>query len=427
MRWWNQFPPGLRNVTRLRLLASIGAGGVIFMTPLIFHAIDFSASQVGSGLAVSALIGTAVRLLSGSLLDRGLRCSWPVRGTTVLAVLADLTLYQADTYGGYLLGQLLLGTAAGLYWPAIELAVPLSCGNVPSGRGYALVRSADALGIGLGALLGSVAALMGHLRLVYGVEALCMTAVLILISLHPLEDSRTRPGRDSTRQSEREREPESSGLRWLGPLLPVLAVSVIATGILALQQSALPLDLVQGGLQRPALSESQSSGLIALQLSLLVILQWPVGRWLADRSVMFGLSVSVAGFSVGSVLLALSSLSDHGLHFVLAALMPMALAQAAFLPTATEAVIEETPPGHRGLAMALFSQCFAVSAMAAPLIGGALLDRQGHGLLLWLLTAAACLLMLPVVRGIQPRFTDASGALEESVDGVTGNPGFLGD
>jgi MFS family permease len=427
MRWWNQFPPGLRNVTRLRLLASIGAGGVIFMTPLIFHAIDFSASQVGSGLAVSALIGTAVRLLSGSLLDRGLRCSWPVRGTTVLAVLADLTLYQADTYGGYLLGQLLLGTAAGLYWPAIELAVPLSCGNVPSGRGYALVRSADALGIGLGALLGSVAALMGQLRLVYGVEALCMTAVLILISLHPLEDSRTRPGRDSTRQSEREREPESSGLRWLGPLLPVLAVSVIATGILALQQSALPLDLVQGGLQRPALSESQSSGLIALQLSLLVILQWPVGRWLADRSVMFGLSVSVAGFSVGSVLLALSSLSDHGLHFVLAALMPMALAQAAFLPTATEAVIEETPPGHRGLAMALFSQCFAVSAMAAPLIGGALLDRQGHGLLLWLLTAAACLLMLPVVRGIQPRFTDASGALEESVDGVTGNPGLLGD
>ena len=139
--------------------------------------------------------------------------------------------------------RLLLGTAAGLYWPAIELAVPLSCGSVPSGRGYALVRSADALGIGLGALLGTVAALVGQLRLVYGLEALCMTAVLILISLHPLEDSRTRPGKDSTRPTER--EAGSSGLRWLGPLLPVLAVSVIATGILALQQSALPLDLVK--------------------------------------------------------------------------------------------------------------------------------------------------------------------------------------
>ena len=42
----------------------------MFMTPLIFHAIDFSAREVGSGLAVSALIGTVVRLLSGALLDR---------------------------------------------------------------------------------------------------------------------------------------------------------------------------------------------------------------------------------------------------------------------------------------------------------------------------------------------------------------------
>ena len=90
----------------------------MFMTPLIFHAIDFSAREVGSGLAVSALIGTVVRLLSGALLDRGIRCSWPVRGTTLLAIAADLILLQADNYNSYLLGQLLLGCAAGLYWPA---------------------------------------------------------------------------------------------------------------------------------------------------------------------------------------------------------------------------------------------------------------------------------------------------------------------
>ena len=83
------------------------------MTPLIFHAIDFSASQVGSGLAVSALIGTLIRLLCGTLLDRGLRCSWPIRLTTLLAIAGDLILIQADNYSGYLLGQLMLGSAAG--------------------------------------------------------------------------------------------------------------------------------------------------------------------------------------------------------------------------------------------------------------------------------------------------------------------------
>ncbi|MGB1021922.1 MAG: MFS transporter, partial [Synechococcus sp.] len=308
------------------------------MTPLVFHAIAFSASQVGRGLAVSALVGTVVRLLSGALLDRGLRCSWPIRATTLLAISADLMLFQADTFSAYVLGQLLLGTAAGLYWPAIELAVPLNCGDLPSGRGYALVRSADALGIGLGALLGTMAASIGQLRLVYGVEAICMASVLILISVHPLLDERPMP-----QGTHSESSTGTLDLTWLPPLLPVLVVSVVATGILSLQQSALPLDLVKGGLERPGLSESHSSALIAFQLTLLVLLQWPVGRWLSERSVGFGLSLSLVSFATGCSLIGLSALTASGTGLVMVALLPMAFAQAAFLPTATEAVVEETP------------------------------------------------------------------------------------
>ena len=379
----------------------------MFMTPLIFHAIDFSASQVGSGLAIAALIGTVVRLLCGALLDRGLSCSWPVRITTLLAITADCVLIRAESYGGYLLGQLLLGCAAGLYWPAIELAVPLSCGSVPSGRGYALVRSADALGIGIGALIGTVAATLNTLRVVYAVEALFMGAVLVLISLQPLIEGPTV--RDLNRAATNSDNSVSASSRaWLLPLLPVLGISIVATGILALQQSALPLDLVRGGVARPGLSESHSSALIALQLTLLVSLQWPVGRWLADRSVAFGLGLSLAGFSLGCGLIALSSLFEAGTALVLLALLPMAFAQAAFLPTATEAVIEETPPEHRGLAMALFSQCFTVSAIVAPLAGGALLDAQNNGVVLWLLMGTACLTMLPALRNLQPRYRNST-------------------
>lgn len=369
------------------------------MTPLVFHAIALSASQVGSGLAVSALVGTVVRLLNGALLDRGLRCSWPIRFTTLLAISADLMLFQANTFSSYLTGQLLLGTAAGLYWPAIELAVPLNCGSLPSGRGYALVRSADALGIGLGALIGTLAASLGQLRLVYGVEAICMASVLILISVDPLLDQRPIPQETNQKSSTKNLD-----LSWLPPLLPVLVVSVVATGILALQQSALPLDLVKGGLERPGLSESHSSALIAFQLTLLVLLQWPVGRWLSERSVAFGLSLSLVSFASGSLLIGLSALSSSGTGLVMVALLPMAFAQAAFLPTATEAVVEETPPEHRGLAMAMFSQCFTISAMAAPVLGGNLLDRQGHGLTLWIAVSVISLAVLPLTKGLKPRF-----------------------
>ena len=47
--------------------------------------------------------------------------------------------------------------------------------------------------------------------------------------------------------------------------------------------------------------------------------------------------------------------------------------------------------------MALFSQCFAISSFAAPLLAGWSLDHHQHGLWLWLGTALACLVGLPLV------------------------------
>ena len=64
---------------------------------------------------------------------------------------------------------------------------------------------------------------------------------------------------------------------------------------------------------------------------------------------------------------------------------------AAFLPTATEAVIELTPASHQGVAMALFSQCFALSGLLAPALAGLALDRQGQGGGLWILLTLLCL------------------------------------
>jgi MFS family permease len=63
-------------------------------------------------------------------------------------------------------------------------------------------------------------------------------------------------------------------------------------------------------------------------------------------------------------------------------------------------VVVLSPPAHQGLAMALFSQCFAVSAFAAPLLAGRLLDGQGHGAGVWLLLLVAVLLSLPLVNCI---------------------------
>ena len=83
--------------------------------------------------------------------------------------------------------------------------------------------------------------------------------------------------------------------------------------------------------------------------------------------------------------------------------------------------------------MALFSQCFALSAIVAPLVGGALLDLQGNGLLLWMIMATACLVMLPALSRLQPRYSAngrtadvlSSGRQNDLIDAVTRSPSDL--
>ena len=389
----------LRELASVRLVASFGAGGVLYLTPMVFHQVDFSASAVGLGLALAALAGTIGRFASGALLDQGRSCGVPVLLAALSGCIGDSVLLGAQALPAYIVGQLFLGLAGGLYWPAVELAVPLCSPPLPSARGYALVRSADACGVAAGTLCGSLLAAAGVLRGVYWIDITAIAALAALLLYRPL------PRAVNSRDSEGEAIPLQ---RWLPGLLPMLGLAVVATSIPALMQSALPLDLVRGGLRREAQPEGLSALLIGLQLGMLMLIQWPVGQRLAKRRVAHGLALSLLCFSAGTLLLALSAFSPHGVALVAVALMVVALGEAAFLPTATEAVVELSPPGHGGLAMALFSQCFALSAFAAPLLAGHLLDGHGHGVSVWLLTALCCSLCLLLIRPIQRRSLERS-------------------
>lgn len=382
----------------VRLVASVGAGGVLYLTPIVFHQEAFSAQAVTQGLALAALAGTLGRLLSGALVDRGLACSIPVLLAAVAIVLGDLRLAGTSSFAGYVQGQLLLGVAAGLYWPAIELAVPLGCSSgpapIPSARGYALARSADAAGIATGALVGALLAAAGRLRGIYLVDSISVLVVVVLLLRQPLPNPEPSANAAAAKTPWRQ---------WLPALLPVLAISLLATSLPVLMQSALPLDLVRGGLERAAMPESLGALLVGIQLGLLVLIQWPVGQALARRPITHGLGLSLACFAAGTVLLAFSALTRQGLWLVLLAQLPLALGAAAFLPIATEAVIELSPPEHRGLAMALFSQCFALSALAAPLLAGLALDAQRHAGGFWIGMTLLCLAGLNLVRRLRPR------------------------
>ena len=186
--------------------------------------------------------------------------------------------------------------------------------------------------------------------------------------------------------------------RWILNLVPILILSLFSTSVFSLLQTALPLDMVRGGISRPPISEGWSGTILTIQLFLLVIFQWPIGYWLSKHKQGFGLFISIFCFCIGCLLLGVSAIWSKGILLILMAQIPLALGLAAFLPTSTEAIIKTSPIEKRGMAMAIFSQCFALSALFTPALAGVIIDQQGHVMIIWLGMSMGCLTMLPLTK-----------------------------
>ncbi len=387
-KWWDQFPKKLQVVSQARLWASIGAGGVLYLSPLVFNGLGLSPTEIGIGITCAALAGTISRFITGIFLDKGINCSTPIKIAALLVVLADINLLLSQDFNSYVQGQILLGTSAGIYWPSVEMTIPISCEDrFSTSKAFALARSADALGISIGALIGTIASSLGAIRLIYVIDIICMLILLKLLRYEKLSQviEKSEVKKSTIQRFLKFKSTLNTNNVWVNKLIRLLILSLFCTGMLSLLQSGLPLDLVKGGINRPELQETLSGLIIAIQLILLLIFQWPIGNWLSHKNLEFSLKLSIICLGLGCLTLSISSIFTNGLYLALLSLIPIAIGLTAFLPTATEAIIKIVPLSNRGIAMAMYSQVFGISALISPLISGIIIESYGSGYLLWLI------------------------------------------
>ncbi len=385
--WWIQFPYHLRLITKIRFFAAFGAGGVIYLTSLIFNNLGLSATDIGLGFTISAIIGTVTRLFTGNYLNKTGKIQFPIITSSILSIAASLCLiFSRDTFL-YIIGQSLVGAAAGIYWPAAEFGVPYFCHPIETRKAYALVRSSEALGIFLGVLLGGYMTNFLYSKSIFINDIFCMLVITYLIS---------RNGSSIKRNLENFQkklvDPINQGqLKWnKNSTIIILSILLITTS-LALIQVTLPLDLVKGGVYRNALSKEIISLIISIQLILLLFLQWPVGSWISKKERLFGLKFSLINFSFASFLLFISSyLNIPAFYLISLALILVTLGTASFLPTSTDVVFRIAPSNKKGFALALLSQCFAMGYFFGPFISGRILDLFGYASIIWLSISCCC-------------------------------------
>ncbi len=392
--WWNQFPYHLRLITKIRFYAAFGAGGVIYLTSLIFNNIDLSATDIGLGFTISAIFGTVTRILTGNYLNKTGEIRFPIVTSSILSIAASLCLiFSRDTFL-YIIGQSFVGASAGIYWPAAEFGVPYFCHPIDTRKAYALVRSSEALGIFLGVFLGGLMTNFLYSKSIFINDIFCMLVITYFISRNSssikrnLENFQQKLG-DPINQEQ---------LKWnKNSKIIILSILLITTS-LALIQVTLPLDLVKGGVYRNPLSQEITSLVISIQLILLLFLQWPVGSWISKKERLFGLKFSLMNFSFASFLLFISSfLNIPAFYLISFSLILVSLGTASFLPTSTDVVFRIAPSNKKGFALALLSQCFAMGYFFGPFISGRVLDLFGNASIIWLSVSCCCFIVFAIL------------------------------
>ena len=392
--WWNQFPHSLRLITKIRFYAAFGAGGVIYLTSLIFNNIGLSATVIGLGVTISAIIGTLTRFFTGNYLNKTGKIQLPLITSSILSIIASFFfICSRDTFL-YVIGQSFVGAAAGIYWPAAEFGVPYFCHPIDTRKAYSLVRSSEALGIFLGVFLGGFMTNFLYSKSIFINDIFCMFMITYLISKNNFSITRNLEnfqekflGRTNNGQS-----------KWnKNSVIIILSILLITTS-LALIQVTLPLDLVKGGLYRNAFSKEITSLIISFQLILLLFLQWPVGSWISNKGRLYGLKFSLVNFSFASFLLFFSTyLNVPAFYLICFSLVLVSLGTASFLPTSTDVVFRIAPSNKKGFALALLSQCFAMGYFFGPFISGRILDLFGYASIIWLSISCCCFVVFTIL------------------------------
>lgn len=360
-----------------RLLSQVGIGFVLFYAPIFFvDQVGLSTTQVGLGIGIGAIAGLIGRFLGGSLADAQF---WGRRKTLLLSaaisVAADGILVVAHNFPLFVLGNIVMDFGVGLYWPATEAVVADITPAQDRNETFAVVRLADAIGLGCGVILGgALISLTGWYRLLFVIDGITFLLFFAIIFRFIGE---TRP--DQAREA---RLLDGWGIALRdSSLLIYVAVNVLFTSYIAQVQSTLPVYFNQFVAIDPetgkGLAESTLSILFTGHVVLSVICQLPMAKILKRLPRARSLMVSACCWGIGFLLIWLAGVTD-ALPIVWAglALALMAIATVSYTPIASALVVSLAPHQLRGVYLSMNSMCWAMGYFIGPPIGGWALDQS---------------------------------------------------
>jgi MFS family permease len=351
-----------------RLLSQLGSGLTLFYAPIFFVShLHLSSTAVGLAIGCQSIFGVAGRLISGAMVDRVGRKPLLI-AAMVASAIASVLFALAQDFWSLVLGNLCFGLGIGLYWPANEsLVADLATTSDERRNAYAITRLADNLGLGLGIIGGGLMLQLAFdYRWLFWLDGLSffLFGWVILLGIRetkPLEIGVLSPGQGY--------------LKALGDrrFQLYLLINIIFTTYVAQLETALPLYITRftGG------TTGTVTVLFTINLIAMAAVQIPVIRWLKTDRHAQALAKAAIIWGMSFVCVALATIQPgHSLGWLLIAMLGIAVALAAYNPTASALTADIAPNQLMGVYTSLNSLCWAVGFAIGPPLGGWALDQD---------------------------------------------------
>ncbi|MEV7382362.1 MDR family MFS transporter [Streptomyces lydicus] len=355
------------------LINRLGAFVATFLALYLTVERGHSASYAGLVGALYGLGGVISSVGAGVLTDRlGRRPTMLVAQLSTAASVALLGFMTDPVAIAVVAG--VVGMATNASRPAVQAMMADIVAPEDRVRAFALNYWAINLGFAVSSTAAGLIAQHGYLALFLGESTLVLACALVVFFKLP----ESRPAATATAGDDRDgggSGPAAVSMRTVvrdGRFMTVVGLNLLLALIFQQAYVSMPVSMGQDGF-----SSADFGTVIAVNGVLVVLLQIPVTRFIEHRSpamLLIG-SALLAGYGFGLTALA-SSVAMYALAVVV-----WTLGEIINSPTQMGLVVRLSPLHGRGRYQGMYSLSWSVASLAAPLLGGTVIDHFGADVL----------------------------------------------
>ncbi|MGD2176649.1 MAG: MFS transporter [Anaerolineae bacterium] len=335
-----------------------------FFTLYITRRFNVGMTEVGLVFGLFSISSVVGSTFGGALTDRLGRKALLIFGL-VASASATLMMGLANSLGFFLVSALLVGLLAHAGGPAQQAMVADLLPPEKRTQGFGMLRVVANLAIAIGPAIGGVLAAQSYLLLfVCDVVASLVAAAVLLFTIR---ETRPEPG-----EGEVEQTVAQTFKGYWQVLQDLVFVAFILASVLrafvGMQlTSTLPVFLrdVHG------VSEQGFGYVLSLNAAMVVLLQFPIARWISRYRPLLVMAAGMALYALGFGMYGF--VGSYVLFFV--AVATLTVGEMLTAPVSQSLVSRLAPEDMRGRYMAVYGFSWVIPASVGPTLAGLVMDN----------------------------------------------------